>query len=149
MEQGQAPRGSSHALPGIFDYSKEKETQGFISYGRVLPTLPSNSSGHSPSNPHPCESPANQTAPAQPMRSLHILDFRLPPMDFLVITAPPHYPLFPIKGSPPTLFSGFAHGLRRLTYPELQFLCLFLNKLAFVGKITGYCIIKVDREMHS
>lgn len=70
-------------------------------------------------------------------------------MDFLVITAPPHYPLFPIKGSPPTLFSGFAHGLRRLAYSELQFLCLFLNKLAFVGKITGYCIIKVDREMHS
>ena len=49
----------------------------------------------------------SETAAAQPMESLQI---PAPPMDLLVIPSPPNSPLFPIKPSSPSLFSGFAYG---------------------------------------
>ena len=50
---------------------------------------------------------------------------------------------FPYKSKFPFLVCGFAYGIPQFTYPELQFLWLFQNKLAFTGKITSYYIIKV------
>lgn len=59
----------------------------------------------------------------------------------------PTPPLYPIKASSPFLFFGFAYPLPWVSYPKVQFLWLFPNKLAFAGKIIVYYIIKVDNKI--
>ena len=49
---------------------------------------------------HPSQS---ETVAVQPIRRLYTLDSQLPPMDSLVITAPPKYPSFPYKSKFPFL----------------------------------------------
>lgn len=52
----------------------------------------------------------------------------------------------PFKSKFPFLFSGFSCDLSQFACPELQFLWLILNKLTFAGKLTGYCIIRVNNN---
>ena len=73
------------------------------------------------------------------MRSLHTLDSQFPPMDSLVITAPPNSPLFPIKACSPCLFSVFAM-VTHLCISLIVISLLVPNKLSFAGKIAGQYI---------
>ena len=87
------------------NYSKQEETNAYISENEVPLLYHPTGRRKLSASGQPSQS---ETVAAQPMRSLYTLDARLPPMDTLVITAPPNSPFFPIKASSPSWFSGFA-----------------------------------------
>lgn len=84
---------------------------------------------------------------SQTMRSLHTLNSQVSPENSGYYSSSQLPPLYPIKASSPFLFFGFAYPLPWVSYPKVQFLWLFPNKLAFAGKIIVYYIIKVDNKI--
>ena len=87
----------------------------------------------------PNHSPANPSVPVQPMRRLHTLDFQLPNVT-LGLLQPLSASLFSLQKQVPHPCSDLPHSS---DIQNCNFFGLFLKKLAFASKITGFILLNL------